>query len=198
MRTAFMPPCMSAIRTGAPQVMLRSGSNCSGYGEVAVGDRQLEVAGHAARAGLEPHLAVVVLRDAPLPAVRAGRLAQHAGRRPLQADRVDRAVHPVVERPEQPALLVLDVHQPAHAGGEQLLLVGDVVVVGVGVLPDLVGVRLLRQDRVGAERHDEAREDQLVDEDVRASRRRRRCSCPRAPRCGRRDRARRSPSASCM
>ena len=32
MRTAFIPPCMSAIRTGAPQVMFRSGSNCSGYG----------------------------------------------------------------------------------------------------------------------------------------------------------------------
>ena len=31
MRTAFMPPCMSAISTGAPQVMLRSGSNCSGF-----------------------------------------------------------------------------------------------------------------------------------------------------------------------
>jgi hypothetical protein len=30
-RTEGMPPCMSAIITGAPQVMLRSGSNCSGW-----------------------------------------------------------------------------------------------------------------------------------------------------------------------
>ena len=69
-------------------------------------------------------------------------------------------------RPDEAALLVLDVQQPAHAGREELLLVGDAVVVRVGVLPDLVGVRFLREDRVGAERHHEAREDQVVDEDV--------------------------------
>ena len=61
---------------------------------------------------------------------------------------------------------MLDVGEPAEAGREQLLLVGDAVVVGVGELPHLVGVRLHRQHRVGAERHDEAREDQLVDEDA--------------------------------
>ena len=59
---------------------------------------------------------------------------------------------------------MLDVAGAAEAGREQLLLVGDRVAVGVGVLPHLVGVRLHRQDRVGAERHHEAREDQLVDE----------------------------------
>ena len=55
-----------------------------GVGEVAVLDRHLEIARHAAGAGLEPHLAVVVLRHAPLAAVRAGRLAQHAAGRPAQ------------------------------------------------------------------------------------------------------------------
>ena len=137
-----------------------------GIGEVAVLDGRLEVPGHAAGAGLEPHLAVVVHGHAPLPAVRAGGLAQHAAGRPLQADRIDGAVDPVVEPPGEAALLVLDVHHPAHAGGEQFFLVGDVVVVGVGVFPDLVGVRLLREDGVAAERHHEAREHQLVDEDV--------------------------------
>ena len=59
---------------------------------------------------------------------------------------------------------MLDVHHPAHARGEELFLVGDVVVVGVGVLPDFVGVRFFGQDGVGAERHDEARKDHVIDE----------------------------------
>ena len=49
--------------------------------------------------------------------------------------------------------------------GEEFLLVGHAVVIRVGELPDLVGIRLHRQHAVGAEGHDEAREDELVDED---------------------------------
>ena len=61
---------------------------------------------------------------------------------------------------------MLDVGEPAEPGGEQILLVGDAVVVGVGELPHLVGVRLHRQDRIGTVGHDEAREHELVDEDL--------------------------------
>ena len=50
-----------------------------GRREVAVVHRELEVAGQSAGAVLEAEFAVVVLRDAPLRAVRAGRLLQHAG-----------------------------------------------------------------------------------------------------------------------
>ena len=60
---------------------------------------------------------------------------------------------------------MLDVAGPSEVGGEELLLVAHAVVVRVGELPHLVGVRLHRQDAVGAEGHDEAREDELVDED---------------------------------
>jgi hypothetical protein len=60
---------------------------------------------------------------------------------------------------------VLDVAGSSEVGGEELLLVGHPVVVRVGELPHLVRVRLHRQHAVGAEGHDETREDELVDED---------------------------------
>ena len=60
---------------------------------------------------------------------------------------------------------MLDVAGASEVGGEELLLVAHAVVIGVGELPHLVGVRLHRQDAVGAEGQDEAREDELVDED---------------------------------
>ena len=160
-----------------------------GVGEVAVGIGRLEVAGHAAGAGLEPHLAVVVHGHAPLAAVRAGGLAQHAARRPLQPHRIDGAVDPVVEAPGEAALLVLDVHHPAHAGGEQLFLVGDVVVVGVGVLPDLVGVRFLGEDRRCRQTASRSAGTPACRRRRDASRRRRRCSCLHAARCARSGRA---------
>ena len=135
--------------------------------ERAVHDRRLEVDRAALAAGIdEPHLAVVVLGQAPLPAVRRGRFLQHlALRRPPQAEGVVGAVNPVVHAPDEAARLVLEVlADAAGALEEQLLLVGDAVVVGVGVLVDLVGVRLHRQDGVAIERRDEARRRQLVDE----------------------------------
>ena len=76
-----------------------------GRREVAVVNRELEVPGHAAGAALEPDLAVVVLRHAPLRAVRPGGFLQQAVRRPSQPERVDGAVQPVVHRPEQAGLL---------------------------------------------------------------------------------------------
>ena len=135
--------------------------------EGAVLDRRLEVDRAALAAGVdEPHLAVVVLGQAPLAAVRRRRLLQHlALRRPAQAERVVGAVDPVVHRPDEAARLVLEVLADAPGAlVEQLLLVGDAVVVGVGVLVDLVGVRLHRQDGVAIERRDEARRGHVVDE----------------------------------
>ncbi len=52
----------------------------------------------------------------------------------------------------------------AEVRGEQFLLVRNAVAVRVGVLPHLVGIRLHCQDGVGADRHREAREEQLVGE----------------------------------
>ena len=85
-------------------------------------------------------------------------------RRPARAKRVVGAVHPVVQRPGQERFLALDVAEPAVAGVEQLLLVRDAVAIGVGVLPQLVGVRLLGQDDARPERRDEPREHEVVDE----------------------------------
>ena len=135
------------------------------HGEVAVDDRELKAHRDARRAALEPHLAVVVLRDAPLAAVAAGRLLDHAVRRPSRAEGVVGAVHPVVERPRQERFLSLDVGEAPVAGVEELLLVRHAVAVRVGVLPDLLRVRLLGQDGVRAERRHEPREHHVVHED---------------------------------
>ena len=135
-----------------------------GHVEVAVDDRELKAGGHAGRAALEPDLAVVVLGDAPLAAVAAGRLLDDAVRRPARAERVVRAVHPVVERPGQKGFLPLDVAEPPVARVEQLFLVGDAVAVRVGELPDVVRVRFLRQDDARTERCDESREHEVIDE----------------------------------
>ena len=146
---------------GNPEVRLE----LVGDGEVAVDDRELEADRHAGRAALEPHLAVVVLRDAPLAAVVAGRLLHHAVRCPARAERVVGAVHPVVEAPGQERLLPFDVGEAPVPGVEQLLLVRDAVAVRIGVLPQLLRVRLFRQDGVGSEWRHEPREHEVVDED---------------------------------
>ena len=132
--------------------------------EVAVMDGKLEVARQAAGAMLEPHFAVVVLGGAPLGTVRPGRFADDPGRRRAHAERVDRAVQPVVHRPEQARRLGLEVAAAAEVRGEQFLLVRDAVAVRIGVLPDLISIRLHGQDGVAAERHREARKEQLVGE----------------------------------
>ena len=109
---------------------------------------------------------------------RAARgLLDDAARRPARAERVEVRVQPVVERPGHGALFLLDVVDAAVAGAEQLLLVCDAVAVRVGVLPDFLRVRFLRQDRVGSVRHHESRKHEMVDEDACACRRCRRCSC---------------------
>ncbi len=114
----------------------------------------------------EPHLSVVVLRESPLPAVRAGRLAQNAAGRPAEAERVVGAVDPVVETPDEPALLVFEVAVTAEADArvEDLARVGDAVTVGVSPLDHVVGLRLVDEDAVLVERQDHARQDELVDE----------------------------------
>ena len=134
------------------------------HGEVAVDDRELKAHRHARSAALEPDLAVVVLRDAPLAPVVAGGLLDDAVRCPARAEGVVRAVHPVVERPGQKGFLPLDVREAPVAGVEELLLVRDAVAVRVGVLPHFLRVGLFRQDRVGPEGRHESREHEVVHE----------------------------------
>ena len=148
---------------GAPR-RVQAGLEAIGDLEVAVVHRKLEVTGHAAGAPLEVHLPEVVLRHTPLRAVRAGRLALNPVRRPAHAEGVIGAVHPVVHPPGEMALLVFDVAGAPEIGREQLLAVSDAVVVRIGELPHLVGIRFHRQDRVLAEREYEPREHELVDE----------------------------------
>ena len=134
--------------------------------DVAVDDRELPVRRDAVGALEVPLLAVVVLGQAPLRAHRApGCFLDDPAGRPARAERVEGRVQPVVQRPGHRAFQVLDVVDAAVARAEQLLLVGDAVAVRVGVLPEFLRVGLLRQDRVGPVRRDEAGEDQLVDED---------------------------------
>ena len=76
-----MPPCMSAMLGGAGQGDVEAGLELVGDVERAVDDRHLEVDGAALAAAVdEPHLAVVVLRQAPLAAV--GRRSARGGRPP--------------------------------------------------------------------------------------------------------------------
>ena len=135
--------------------------------ERAVDDRRLEVDRADLAAAVDPpHLAVVVLRRPPLPAVRVGLLAQDlAVRRDAQAERVVGHVEPVVHGPREPARLPLHVRDAADARVEQLLLVGDAVTVGVGELVHVAVVGLEREDDAVAERKRDARHDHLVDED---------------------------------
>src|SRR5262249_2341677 len=133
--------------------------------EVSVDDGELPVRRETTCPALEPQLAVIVLRRAPLGAVGSGWLFDHAMRGPSGTERIDRAVQPVIESDRQEALLVFDVAVATVTGVEQFLLVCDAVAVGVGVLPDLLRMRFLGQERVGTEREQESWEHQVVDED---------------------------------
>src|SRR5690606_28081035 len=82
----------------------------------AVLDRHLEVQRAAFATGTdEPHLSVVVHAEAPLAAIGARVLADNTGGRPADPERVVGAVDPVVEAPDEPALLVFEVAVAAHA-----------------------------------------------------------------------------------
>ena len=136
--------------------------------ERAVVDGVLEVHRPAFAAGVhEPRFPVVVRGQAPLAAVRPGWLAQEAGRRPADAERVVGRVDPVVHVPEQARFLVLDVGVAAlaDAGEDDLALVGNAVAVGVAPLHQIVGVGFARQDDAVLERQDHARRDEAIDED---------------------------------
>ena len=158
---------MSAI-LGAGHTVSKPGSNPSSSVSAPVLNRNLEVHRSAFRAGVdEPHLPIVVLRQAPGSAVGCGRLAKDPVRCPPEAERVVGAVDPVVEPPHEAALLVLDVSVTADADPriEDLLLVRHAVVVRVPVADDIVRVGLVDEDAVVVERDDHAREHDLVDED---------------------------------
>ena len=91
---------------------------------------------------------------------------RNAARRPADAERVVGRVNPVVEAPDEAGLLVFEiaVAAEADAGEDMLALVGDAVVVGVGVLDHVVRGRFVGQDAVAVERHDRPRQHELVDE----------------------------------
>ena len=155
---------MSPTRIGAPHVVFRLRIELIRRVERAVVNRKLKVRRQPADARLEPHLAVVVLRRAPLRSGRTGRLPNDAGGRPANAERIDGAVEPVVERPDEAARLATQRTAAAEVRREHGLLVGGAIAVRVGEAPQLVAVVLERQDRVRADRQDEAREQQLVHE----------------------------------
>ena len=101
-----------------------------GDGEAAIDDRRLEIDRALFTASVdEPRLAVIVLRQSPLPAVGSGGFLQDAGRRPSDPERVVGAVDPVVHRPDEAALLVLEVPLAACAGEKQFLLLRHPVAV---------------------------------------------------------------------
>ena len=144
-----------------------------------LGELRLDVVGSVKNRGLEmpqaffatgvrpPDLALVVLSEAPLAAaVRDGFLEGFLGAVPAQAVRVIRLVHPVIHRPDQAALLVLEVAVLGTAHEPRLLGVGDAVAIGVAVDEDIKGVGLVDEHAV-VERQDHARQDHLVaEEDV--------------------------------
>ncbi len=128
-------------------------------------DGHLEVDGAALGARVhEPHLARVVLRQPPLPAIARRRFLADPSGRPPDAEGVVGAVDPVVEAPHEAALLVLQVAATTDAAVEEPLVVGNTVPVGVPVLVDVVAVGLHRQD-AAVERQDEPGQHQVVDED---------------------------------
>ncbi len=158
-------PCLNVanqVRRGPHDLEVRL--ELIGRGEVAVVHRELEITRQAAGAVLEPYFAVVVLRHAPLRRARPGRFADDAVRRPADAKRIDGAVQPVVHGPHQVRRLRLEAAAAPEARGEEVLPVGDAVLVRVGVFPHLVFVGFGGQDRIRTERHGEAREEEAVDE----------------------------------
>src|SRR6188768_3299740 len=72
-------------------------------------------------------VSVVVLPDAPLRVWCRDSLLNHSGRRPPQAEGVVGSVEPVIERPNQPAWLVLQVPAARTTSIPELLFVGDSV-----------------------------------------------------------------------
>ena len=130
-------------------------------------NRKLEVDRPALGAGVdEPHLAVIVRGQAPRRTVRRRWLTLDAIGRPAEAERVVGAVDPVVEAPDEAALLVLDVPvaADADAGIEDVPLVGHAVVVGIAVLDDVVRMRFVGEDAVLVDREDHPREQDVIDE----------------------------------
>jgi hypothetical protein len=132
----------------------------------AVKDRCLEMPEAFFAAGVAPpEFAVVVLREAPLAA--AGGcifLERRLGAIPAEAKGIGRLVDPVVEGPEEAALLMLEVSAACAAGEPELFFVGDAVAIRVLVGDDVVGVGFV-DEHAFVEREDHAGELELVAED---------------------------------
>ena len=143
------------------------------------GELRLDIVGSVKNRGLEmpeaflaasigpPDFTLVVLSEAPLAAAAGDAFLERLlGTVPAQAVRVIRLVHPVIHRPDQAALLVLEVSILGSAHEPRLLGVGDTIAIGVAVDEDIEGVGLVDEHAV-VERQDHARQDHLVaEEDV--------------------------------
>ena len=132
-------------------------------GAVLNRDGVIERSSFAAAAD-EPHFSVVILRDAPLAAVRPGRFANESARRPAETEGVVGAVDPVVEAPDEAVLLVFEVAvaSGADAGVRHFAFVGDAVVVRVGEPEDVVRIGFVGEDDAILEWQHHARQNQLV------------------------------------
>ena len=153
-RTRLMPPCMSPT-PAIGQTMSNSGSYSSAMRKAPYWIGTWKFSGPRSQPAHTNHiLPSSSCVESPLAAVRSGRLADDAGRRPAEAERVVGAVDPVVEAPHEPALLVLEVAVAADADAavEHLALVGDAVAVRVRQLDHVVRGGLVGEDAVVVER----------------------------------------------
>ena len=147
--------------------LLVAGVALRGGIELPILHRHLETHRPLLAAGIEvENLAVIVLRQPPLAAIRPGLFLHRAARRPAQAIVVVRRVDAIIDRPEQPVRLMLEIPAARAAHVPQLLLVRDPVAIRVGVKPDIVRVRLADEHLALAERQQQARQQQPLREDA--------------------------------
>ena len=135
--------------------------------EGAVEDGLLKVQRSALGAADEPRFAKVVLRHAPLAAVRRRGFLQRIAARavPAEAVGVVAGVNPIIQTPDQAARLMLQIPAARSAGEPQFLLVCHAVAVGVAVKIEIVRVRLTHE-HPAIQWQDHARQHQPVDEDA--------------------------------
>ena len=112
----------------------------------------------------EKQLAEIVLAQPPLPAVPRDLLLHRARGRPAQAVVVVGRVEAVIERPDQPVRLMLEISPAPASDVKRLLFVRDAVAIRVGVDEEIVRVCLAHDDAPLVQRHEHPRQHELVDE----------------------------------
>ncbi len=132
----------------------------------AVNDRHLKTQGSAFAARVhEKEFAVVVLTEAPLPAIIARGFFHDATRRPAQAKVVVRRVDAVVDRPEEATGLVLEIAAARTALPPELLFVRHAVAVAVSVNVEVECVGFANDDAPVIERQNHSWQQKFVGED---------------------------------